>query len=100
MTFAEKEKAAAQAGRERADALRARLAATPEPLASLPATPWRDEPTIVSALSLLGKTQSEKSDGGSTNPIRGEHALAPQVARHIEHSETKKDPLNRGRGWR
>jgi hypothetical protein len=34
VAFAEKEKAAAQAGRERADALRARLAATPEPLAS------------------------------------------------------------------
>jgi hypothetical protein len=33
VTFAEKEKAAAQADRERADALRARLAATPEPIA-------------------------------------------------------------------
>jgi|RhiMetdeSRZDD1v2_1073273.scaffolds.fasta_scaffold04102_3 hypothetical protein len=37
VTLAEKEKTAAQAGRERADALRARLAATPEPLA-LPRT--------------------------------------------------------------
>jgi hypothetical protein len=37
VTFAEKEKAAAQADRERADALRARLAATPEPIA-LPRT--------------------------------------------------------------
>ena len=70
MAFAEKEKAAAQAGRERADALRARLAATPEPLASPrpPATPRRDGPTPVSALRLLGKAPSAKPDGGSTIP--------------------------------
>ena len=37
VAFAEKEKAAAQAERERADALRAKLAATPEPLV-LPGT--------------------------------------------------------------
>jgi hypothetical protein len=36
VAFAEKEKAAAQAERERADALRAKLAATPDPVATRP----------------------------------------------------------------
>ena len=42
VAFAEKEKAAAQADRERADALRAKLAETPEPLA-LPRTRGSEE---------------------------------------------------------
>jgi len=42
VAFAEKEKAAAQADRERADALRAKLAETPEPLA-LPRTRASEE---------------------------------------------------------
>ena len=73
VAFAEKEKAAGLADREWADALRAKLAATPEPLcAPHRATTGKDGPPNVSAPREPRNTRGRKPGGGfaSWNPER------------------------------
>jgi hypothetical protein len=66
VTFAEKEKAAAQADRERARSQRPR-----SPLhCPAPATSRRDGPIIVSALRLLGKRKARRPTAAQRNPAR------------------------------